>query len=106
MTPLMADQRTGNGDGGRRSDVKAESTPKQRRTVEYGEFIRRIICAYSRRIAGGDLEALNLMTGLAGELDDAIAQAVKGLHGRGYSWAEIGSRLGSTRQAAQQRWGA
>jgi hypothetical protein len=23
----------------------------------------------------------------------------------GYSWAEIGSRLGVTRQAAQQRWG-
>jgi hypothetical protein len=24
----------------------------------------------------------------------------------GYSWAEIGSRLGITRQAAHQRWGA
>ena len=27
------------------------------------------------------------------------------LRGCGYSWAEIGSRLGITRQAAQQRWG-
>jgi hypothetical protein len=25
---------------------------------------------------------------------------------RGYSWAEIGARLGITRQAAQQRWAA
>jgi len=32
-------------------------------------------------------------------------EAVKGLRARGYSWAEIGSRLGITRQAAQQRWG-
>jgi hypothetical protein len=46
------------------------------------------------------------MLGLAEEIDTAMAEAVKGLHARGYSWAEIGSRLGVTRQAAQQRWGA
>ncbi len=28
-----------------------------------------------------------------------------GLRGFGYSWAEIATRLGITRQAAQQRWG-
>ena len=44
------------------------------------------------------------MLGLAGEIDTAIAEAVKGLRGCGYSWAEIGTRLGITRQAAQQRW--
>ena len=41
----------------------------------------------------------------AAEIDTAIGQAVTGLRGFGYSWAEIGSRLGITRQAAQQRWG-
>jgi hypothetical protein len=51
------------------------------------------------------VEALIFMTGLADELDAAIAEAVKGLRGCGYSWAEIGSRLGITRQAAHQRWG-
>ena len=45
------------------------------------------------------------MTDLADEIDSAIGQAVTGLRGFGYSWAEIGSRLGITRQAAQQRWG-
>lgn len=45
------------------------------------------------------------MTGLAPELDEAIAQAVTGLREAGYSWAEIAARLGITRQAAQQRWG-
>jgi len=45
------------------------------------------------------------MTRLADELDAALAEAVKGLRARGYSWAEIGSRLGKTRQAAQPRWG-
>ena len=41
----------------------------------------------------------------AAEIDTAIGQAVTGLRATGYSWAEIGLRLGVTRQAAQQRWG-
>ena len=45
------------------------------------------------------------MLGLSAEIDTAISQAVTGLRQFGYSWAEIGSRLGITRQAAQQRWG-
>lgn len=46
-----------------------------------------------------------LMIGLADEIDAAIGEAVKGLRACGYSWAEISSRLGITRQAVQQRWG-
>jgi hypothetical protein len=57
-------------------------------------------------VGDGDVEALVLMTSLADEIGAAIAEAVKGLHACGYSWAEIGSRLGITRQGAQQRWGA
>ena len=72
---------------------------------EYAAFARRVLRAYARRVADGDVEALTLMLGLSAEIDDAIAQAVQGLRGFGYSWAEIGSRLGITRQAAQQRWG-
>jgi hypothetical protein len=44
------------------------------------------------------------MLGLAEEIDTVVAEADKGLRGSGYSWAEIGVRLGITRQAAQQRW--
>jgi len=39
-------------------------------------------------------------------IDAAMAEAVKGLRNRGYSWAGIGARPGISRQAAQQRWGA
>ena len=46
------------------------------------------------------------MTDLSAEIDTAIGQAVTGLRGFGYSWADIGTRLGITRQAAQQRWGS
>ena len=72
----------------------------------YAAFARRILAAYARRVATGDVEALTAMTGLAADIDTAIGNAVTGLRGYGYSWAEIGTRLGVTRQAAQQRWGA
>ena len=90
--------------------VKATLTPNRAARVvendEYAAFARRVLRAYARRVADGDVEALTLMLGLSAEIDTAIAQAVTGLRGFGYSWAEIGSRLGITRQAAQQRWGA
>ena len=81
--------------------VKNTLTPNRAgRVVENGEY-----AAFARRVADGDVEALTLMLGLSAEIDAAIAQAVTGLRGFGYSWAEIGSRLGITRQAAWQRWG-
>ena len=88
--------------------VKTTLTPNRagrvRENEEYAAFARRVLRAYARRVADGDVEALIPMFGLAAEIDDAITQAVKGLRATGYSWAEIGSRLGITRQAAQQRW--
>jgi hypothetical protein len=89
--------------------VKAGLTPKRpwRRVEndEYAAFVRRILRAYSRRVGDGDVEALPLLLDLAQEIDTALAKAVEGLRAHGYSWAEIGSRVGITRQAAQQRWG-
>jgi hypothetical protein len=109
MTPLMADQASCGGAPGRRSSVKAGLTPNRRRRVvendQYARFVRRVMRAYARRVASGDVDALADMTGLVTELDEAITQAVIGLRDAGYSWAEIAARLGVTRQAAQQRWG-
>lgn len=89
--------------------VKAALTVKRRRerveNDDYIAFVRRVIRALSRRVGQGDIEALRDMTGLAGDLDSAIAEAVAGLRRQEYSWSEIGQRVGTTRQAAQQRWG-
>jgi hypothetical protein len=82
--------------------------PRRRHRVEndeYAAFTRRIVSAYAKRVATGDVEALTDMVGLSTELDRAIGHAVIGLRAYGYSWAEIALRLGITRQAAQQRWG-
>ena len=92
-----------------RSTVNGSLTSNRARPVvendAYAAFAQRILRAYARRIATGDIESLTLMTHLADELDTAIGEAVTGLRAVGYSWAEIGFRLGVTRQAAQQRWG-
>lgn len=95
------------------STVKASLTPavpqqKRRDVVEndaFAAFARRIIRAHGRRVATGDVEALRDLIALSSVIDDAIGEAVIGLRAFGYSWAEIGSRLGISRQAAQQRWG-
>ena len=100
IAPVSASQNTVN---------TALTANRARPVVEndaYAAFTRRILRAYARRIAEGDIDSLALMTSLAADIDQAIAQAVTGLRQFGYSWAEIGSRLGITRQAAQQRWGA
>jgi hypothetical protein len=93
----------------RRSGVKKPLTPKRRYRVvendEYAAFLRRVIRAYSRRVASGDIEAITTMAALAGHLEDATRQAITGLRQIGYSWADIAMRLGITRQGAQQRWG-
>jgi hypothetical protein len=72
---------------------------------DYAAFSRRVIAAQARRIAAGDVEGLADLTALEDEVQRAIHTAVSGLRTQGYSWAEIATRLGITRQAAQQRWG-
>ena len=89
--------------------VKKPLTPKRPYRVvendEYAAFLRRVIAAYSRRVAAGDIEAITTMANLADHLEDATRQAINELNALGYSWADIGMRLGITRQGAQQRWG-
>jgi hypothetical protein len=90
--------------------VNESLTPNQRRRVvendEYAAFLRRVIRAYSRRVAAGDIEAIADMAGVADEITTAMHDAIHGLRSIGYSWADIALRLGITRQAAQQHWGS
>jgi hypothetical protein len=72
---------------------------------DYTAFLRRAIRSAGKRVGGGDVDGLADLLSLAGELDRAIDAAVQGLREAGYSWGEIASRLGVSRQAAQQRWG-
>ncbi len=107
--PIPLHGRTPGASPSRAHSVKARLTRKRpRRPVEndeYAAFALRVLRAYSRRIAAGDVDALADMADLAAEVETAMGRAVTGLRERGYSWADIGTRLAITRQAAQQRWG-
>lgn len=72
---------------------------------EFGAFTRRIMRAFSRR-AGGDVDFLPVLRDVQEEIDDLMRQAVTACRAEGYSWGEIAQRLGTTRQAAQQRYGS
>ena len=89
--------------------VNRSFTPRaQRRAAEndeYAAIIRRVLRAYSRRVAAGDIEAVADMAAIADQIGTVIQDAINGLRATGYSWAEIALRLHITRQAAQQCWG-
>lgn len=92
----------------RANPQRDRKTAKQRRTVEndeYAGFLRRVITAHGRRVATGDVEGLADLIRLSTTVETAIDTAVSGLRGCGYSWTEIATRLGISRQAAHQRWG-
>jgi hypothetical protein len=101
---LTADQPAASGP----SRAKTRRARRSRGEVEnpdYAAFAARIIRAHGRRIADGDMDSLPGLLRLAAELEAATQHAVNGLRTFGYSWGEIAGRLGTTRQAAQQRWG-
>lgn len=69
-------------------------------------MLGRMLTAYGRRVADADIEDLTEMFELRDQLESVIAGAVSGQrknHGR--SWSDIGRAAGTTRQAAQMRWG-
>lgn len=72
---------------------------------EFGAFVRRVLRAYSRRVADRDIDGLTGLAQLAADVDAATAAAVAQLQAAGYSWADIGRALGITRQGAFQRYG-
>jgi hypothetical protein len=92
----------------RKNTVKGNLTPNPRKrrveNDEYCAFARRVLRAYGRRIADGDIDAVIELKDLLNETEAILGRSVIGLHSLGYSWAEIGKRLGVTRQAAHERW--
>lgn len=97
-----------------KNTVNKSLTPQPRKrtkrpveTSQFDAFARRILRAYSRRVADGDIEALASLVALSSELDAVTRLAVTGLRKSpySYSWSEIADRLGVSKQAAQQRYG-
>lgn len=93
----------------RRSDVNDGLTIRRLRPIvendEFARFVRRVVTAHGRRVSSGDVEGLRDLATLDRAVQDATRTAVHGLRSAGFSWTAIGRQLGTTRQAAHQRWG-
>jgi hypothetical protein len=72
--------------------------------ADFARFLGRILRRMAQR-AADDIDALPMLAGAADEVEVLMAEAVERCRAEGYSWADIGARLGITRQAAQQRFG-
>lgn len=98
-----------------KNTVRSALTPRPRtkrarrqvETAEFDAFVRRILRAYARRVAAGDVEALRSLAQLSSEVDAVTRLAVAGLRTSpySYSWSEIADRLGVTKQTAHERYG-
>lgn len=75
-----------------------------RENADYAATVLRMIRAMARR-ASGDPDLLPALLSIEQLVEESMVAAVDSLRREGYSWAEIGSRLGTTRQAAQMRYG-
>jgi hypothetical protein len=77
---------------------------KHRECPELEAFLRRMMRALVRRAAEGDLEAVEVLARLNGEIAQATRDAGDAAWRCGYSYTQIGDALGITRQAARQRF--
>lgn len=86
--------------GGRRRSRK-----ERPEAPELGAASRRFARALVQRATEGDDVALEQLVEVQAAVDDAVERAAVALHDFGYSWTEVGNRLGISRQAARQRFG-
>jgi hypothetical protein len=86
------------------------NAPKRRKqtyeTSEFALMLGRMLRAYGRRVGGSDVEDLREMFELQAAFADAVQSAVTAQRAElGRSWADIAEASGTTRQAAQMRYG-
>jgi hypothetical protein len=74
---------------------------------DYLGFLHRVLRAYRGRVLEGDVDDLTQLITLRSEVDRLIADTVATLRRQPYglTWTQIGAATGTTRQAAQQRYG-
>jgi hypothetical protein len=74
-------------------------------TVRISDAVRRLVTELGRPAPGSELEAVTAARELSAAADGALHLAVDRARAAGQSWRGIGDVLGTTRQAAFQRFG-
>lgn len=84
--------------------LRRKPARRRRETEDYAATLIRMLDRLGER-AEGDVDQLPAVDAIARAAADALRTHVLRCRAIGVSWAEIGERLGTTRQAAQQRFG-
>lgn len=85
---------------------RAKRKKQEYETSEFAQMLSRMIRAYGRRVGGSDVEDLREMFELQAVFAEAVQSAVTAQRADlGRSWADIAVAAGTTRQAAQMRYG-
>ena len=87
-----------------RACVSARDYGTKHEAPAIGGMARRVLRSLARRAGEGDVEALQVLLALQGDLQEAITEAGQGLHARGFSFGYIAAETGVTRQAAAKRF--
>ncbi len=75
-------------------------------TTEFAAMLARMVKAYGRRVGAADVEDLAEMFAVHAAFGAAVQEAVNAQReDLGRSWADIAQAAGTTRQAAQMRYG-
>lgn len=75
-------------------------------TTDYAAMLRRMLTAYGKRVGAADVEDLAEMLALQAQLATIVQDTITSQReDLGRSWADIAQAAGTTRQAAQMRWG-
>lgn len=98
LADYLIDRGVGKRGGRRRSRRERPECP------EVGSAARRMIRALVRRAEEGDTESIEQLVETRRHLDGAITNAGRALHSFGYSFTELGDVLGTSRQAARERF--
>ena len=88
--------------------IASRPPKRQRREVETMDYIKaaeRFIRSAGSRVGESDEFELAELVAMRDTLEAAITVAVVGQRTYGKSWADIGRAVGTTREAAWQRWG-
>lgn len=69
-------------------------------------MMKRVARALVRRAGDGDLEAVSALADVERYVRDQLVEAARAAHygSFDYSWGQIATELGTTRQAAQKRF--
>ena len=71
-------------------------------TADFGQAALRMIRAMARRVGASDIAEFGLVWEIMHEAERAVFASITELRAKGFSWAEIATETGQTRQGLTQ----